>query len=105
MSRIALLRLPPDEPSVEEPPEVVESPVVPEVVPLVVPELVVPPLVVEPPKVPPVLSPLVPPDVLPPEEDELLLWLEPPPPQLPPWLPRAPVRATTAMANTAAART
>ncbi|GGR35958.1 hypothetical protein GCM10010219_46060 [Streptomyces netropsis] len=83
-----------------EPDEVVESPDVPLVVPLVVPDEVVPPLVS-----PPVESPDVPPDVLlPPEEDEEELWLDPPP-QLPPWLPRAPVRATTAMTNTAAPRT
>ncbi|GHA20098.1 hypothetical protein GCM10010329_49100 [Streptomyces spiroverticillatus] len=37
----------------------------------------------------------------PPEEP----WLLEPPPQLPPWEPRAPVSATTAMPNTATART
>ncbi|MFV8129685.1 hypothetical protein [Streptomyces syringium] len=102
MSRIAEFRLPlpPVEPKVVEPEEVVESPDVPLVVPLVVPEEVVPPLVK-----PLVESPDVPPEVVPPEEDEEL-WLDPPPPpQLPPWLPRAPVRATTAMTNTAAPRT
>ncbi|MFF8290974.1 hypothetical protein ACF068_17335 [Streptomyces sp. NPDC016309] len=75
--------------------------------------LLEPPGTETPPELPPVLSPL-PPVVLPelllvsePEPPlELLLELELwPPPQLPPWEPRAPVSATTAMPKTATART
>ncbi|GLX21506.1 hypothetical protein Slala02_47430 [Streptomyces lavendulae subsp. lavendulae] len=81
-------------------PPVTDPVVVLELVPLLVPVLVLPVVVLlsEP---PPVV--LVPPLVLPDPEWELEeLW---PPPQLAPCEPRAPVSATTAIPNTATART
>ncbi|MBZ4320773.1 hypothetical protein [Streptomyces huiliensis] len=91
MASFELPRLRPDEPRTDEPP-LVESPEV--VVPLDVepvlnpPDVESDPLDVEPPNVPPDDESPPEVDVLPPLDelllDELLPWLEPPPPQLPP---------------------